>query len=102
MRTGMNDTVHVQVQIVELLAVGVGLSGVNGDNSAIVHGHGSVLDDWGDDLRVLVGKPSEGRGDTHLVDSSRGVLPRPRISRPVLMLNGQFLLRPRRRDTRTV
>lgn len=72
MRTGVDDTVHVQVQIVELFAIGVGTSAVHGNNGAIFKSDRLVFDHRGDDLRVLVGQPPEGRGDTHLVEGVDG------------------------------
>jgi hypothetical protein len=65
MRARMNDAVHVQVEIVELLAVGVGSRRIDGDHGPIVHGDGVFLQDRGYDLGVFGGEPPEGGGNTH-------------------------------------
>lgn len=61
----MYDAVHVQVEMVELLSVRVGPSSINRYDGAIVHDDRLVLYHGRDDLGILVGKPSEGGGDTH-------------------------------------
>ena len=72
MRAGMNDAVHVQVEVVKLLAIGIRLRGVDGDHGAIVHLDWEILQDRRDNLGVFGGEPPEGGGNTHLVEG--GVL----------------------------
>lgn len=64
----MDNAIHIQVKIVEFLAVWVGASAVNRNDGAIVHGKRLVLNHRRYDLGVFVGKPSEGRGNTHIVE----------------------------------
>lgn len=64
MSTWVNDTVHIQVQIVHLISIGVGTRGVHGNLFAVDFLR-KLLDNGGDDLRILVGEPSEKRWDTH-------------------------------------
>lgn len=74
MRARVNDAVHVQIQVIELFAIGVGPGAIHRNNGAIVQGNRLVLDHWGDNLGVFGGKPPEGRGNTHLVeDNENGV-----------------------------
>lgn len=65
MGTGVNNAVHVEVEIIELFAVGIGTGGVNRYYGAIFHCYGLVLNDWRDDFGVLGGKPPERGWDTH-------------------------------------
>ena len=65
----MDDTIHIKVEIVELLAVRIGLRGVY-ENCAlaaisILHLLRAMLDDWRDDLGVLLAEPAEEGWDTH-------------------------------------
>lgn len=71
MRAGMDDTIHIQIQVVGLFAVWVGTGGINRNDRAIFHRHRLFLDHGGYDLGVFGGKPSEGGGNTHLVEGGR-------------------------------
>ena len=68
MRAGMDDAVHVEVEVVKLLAVWIRLCGVDGDDGAIVHLDWEILQDRRYNLGVFGGKPPEGGGNTHLVE----------------------------------
>lgn len=67
MRARVDNAIHVQVQVVEFFTVRVGASGINRNDRAIIHGDGLVFDDRRDDLGVFGRKPSESRGNTHVV-----------------------------------
>lgn len=62
----MDDTVHVEIQVVKLLAIGVWLGRVNRNDGAIGHSNRLILDDGRDDLGILGGQPPESRRNTHL------------------------------------
>ena len=60
----MDDPVHVQVEVVEFLAVRVGRARVHGARRA-VRLEGLIFDHVLDDERVLLREPPVERGDTH-------------------------------------
>ena len=62
--TRMDDPVHVQVEVVEFLAVRVGRARVHGARRA-VRLEGLIFDHVLDDERVLLREPPVERGDTH-------------------------------------
>jgi hypothetical protein len=66
MGTWVNNAVHVQVQVIHLLAIGVRARRVDG-NLLSIYFLRQFLNHLRNDLRVLVGKPSEESGDTHIV-----------------------------------
>ena len=51
----MNNSIHVEVQIIKLLSIRIGFCDINWDFGAIVQLDRSVFNDWGDDLGILVG-----------------------------------------------
>lgn len=65
MGTWVNNAVHVQVKIIHLLTVGVGARSIDW-NLLSIDFLGQFLNNRRDNLRVLVGKPSEESGDTHI------------------------------------
>lgn len=69
----MDDPIHVEVEVVELDAVGIGLAGVDGDRDP-VDDDGLLLDDVDHDHRVLLGQPPVERRHSHLgnPEQSRG------------------------------
>lgn len=71
--TGMHNAVHVQVQIVELLAIGIRFCRVDGNSGAIIHNNRLVLDDGRYDLGVFGGEPPKGSRNTHRGGLSRTV-----------------------------
>ena len=60
----MDDTIHVQVQVVRLLAIGVGFGRIDGNHFAIDF-IWLLLDDRRDDFWVFVGEPTEQSRNTH-------------------------------------
>jgi len=68
----MNNVIHVEVEIIKLLAVGVWLGDVNGD-LLIVDDIGLILDDRGYDFGIFGAQPSKVRGDTFGVGLAGGV-----------------------------
>lgn len=66
----MNDTVHVQVEVILLFAIRIGPPRVDGDFGlgavATINLFGSLFDDGADDLGVLFTEPAEKRRDTHV------------------------------------
>ena len=76
MRAGMDDTIHIEIEVIKLFAVRVGARCVDRDDGPIVHHKRLVLDDGGYDLRVLGGQPPKRSGNTHvdgLEDEGRAV-----------------------------
>lgn len=63
----MDDTIHVQVKIIELFPIWIWLCVVDRNDGAVIHCHRLVLDDRGYDFGILGGEPPKGRGNTHLV-----------------------------------
>ena len=61
----VDDAVHVEVQVIELLAVGVGPGAVHGHLHA-VHVPRLVLDDILNDQRVLLAEPAVEGGNSHV------------------------------------
>lgn len=61
----MDDGVHVEVEVVELEAVGVGAGEVEGERGAVGADDGLLLHDVGDGEWVSVGEPPVERGNTH-------------------------------------
>lgn len=61
----MDDAVHVEVEVVELEAVGVGAGEVEGEVGAVGADDGFLLHDVGDGERVPVGEPPVERRNTH-------------------------------------
>ena len=64
-KTRVNDAVHVQVQVVELHAVGIRFRRVDWKRNAVVADGGVFLDDIGDGERVPVGEPPVKRWHSH-------------------------------------
>jgi hypothetical protein len=62
----MDDAVHVEVEVVELDAVGVGTAEIDGDEGAGLELHGLLLLRVGDRQRVAVSQPPVERRDSHL------------------------------------
>ena len=69
MRTRMDDTVHIEVKVILLLANRVGAGDVQRDFLA-VHLLGLLLNNRRNNLRIFVGEPSEKRRDTHIGDAT--------------------------------
>ena len=67
----MNDPVHIEVEVVELEAVGVGLGGVDGDPDALDL-DGLLLHHVHHHHRVLLRQPPVERRDTHLRRGGHG------------------------------
>jgi len=63
---GVDDAIHIEVEVVELEAVGVGAAEVNGDEGAGLELHGLLLLRVGHRQRVAVRQPPVERGDSHL------------------------------------
>lgn len=55
MRTGMDDTVHIQIEIVEFFAIWIGSCRVDGYRGSIVHLDGLILNHRRYNLGILVG-----------------------------------------------
>lgn len=66
---GVDDAVHVEVEVVELEAVGVGAAEVDGDEGARLELHGLLLHRVRHRLRVPVRQPPVERRDSHLAGS---------------------------------
>ena len=64
----VNDTIHIQVQVVELDAVRVRRAGVHGTRRAVGL-PGLILDDVLDDEGVFLRQPAVEGGDSHRVRS---------------------------------
>jgi len=63
---GVNDAIHVEVEVVELEAVGVGAAEVDGDEGAGLELHGLLLLRVRHGQRVAVRQPPVERRDSHL------------------------------------
>ncbi len=74
MRTRMHNAVHVQVEVVKLLAIGVRFGDVNW-NFLSLNVIWSLFNHLGDDLWVLLRKPAKQRWDTHICDIMRETVP---------------------------
>lgn len=61
----MNDAIHVEVEIIKLLAIRIRPSGVHGYRGTIIHYDRLVLDHGRYDLGILGGKPPESCWNTH-------------------------------------
>lgn len=55
MGTGVYDSVHVQIEIIELLSVRIGACGVDRNDGSVVHLERLVLHNRRDNLRVFGG-----------------------------------------------
>lgn len=64
----MDNAIHVEIEVVELLPIGVWPGCVDWDDGTIFHSDRLAFNHWGNDLWVLVGKPTERRRNTHLDD----------------------------------
>lgn len=64
-KTRVNNAVHVEVEVVELHAVGVRFRNVDGRRNAIGVLVGLFLDDFGDRKRVPIGQPTVERRHAH-------------------------------------
>lgn len=64
-KTGVNDAVHVQVQIVELHAIWIRFRRINGQRNAIIADGGKFLHYIGDRERVAVSEPPVKRWHSH-------------------------------------
>jgi hypothetical protein len=73
MRTRMNDAIHVEIEVIELLAVRVGSRGVNRNRRTIFHNKRLILDYRRYNLGISGRQPSKSRWDTHLVDYAKTV-----------------------------
>lgn len=62
----VDDAVHVEVQVVHFLAVGVRLGCINGHLGAVGILERLIFDDRGDNLGIFLREPSEKRWDTHV------------------------------------
>jgi hypothetical protein len=51
-RTRVHDAIHVEVEVIKLLAVGIRLRGIDRDGRSIFHRNWLVLDHWRDDLGI--------------------------------------------------
>lgn len=69
----MNDSVHIQVQVVELCAIGIGLRGVYGDFRSI-DPFWHLFDAVDNDLGVFLAQPSIKRGNTHFYTPPRTLM----------------------------
>lgn len=69
----MNNTVHIQVQIIHFLPIRIGTRRVDRDFLS-VDLIGKFFDDGRDNLGVFVREPSEKRRDTHYGDAKRSMI----------------------------